>query len=364
MIETAALVLVGIALISDILLVLLWLVNFKSDMSDPEYFPEVDILVAARNEEENIGRCLNSLISLDYPVEKVNIWVGDDGSSDKTWKLIRQFQEKYPNVHGYKINEHIVKGNGKANVLAQLAHYGKAEWMFMTDADIAVPKQWVKAMLGAAQAHDLALVTGTSLVEGVSFLARFQLVEWLYATSMLKVVSDLGVQATTMGNNMAIKREAYEEVGGYENIPFSVTEDLELFKQVKKRYATRNLFASEVLNKSVPQTSVKSLYVQRKRWMKGAFQLPFSMLVILVVQAMYFPAVITLFFLSPVLGIVFWFLKWFTKYSFLTLAARKLTEKLSIFDSFVMDLASVIFSITSLVYYFWPGKISWKGRKY
>lgn len=364
MIELIALVLVGVALLTDILLVIAWLVNFKSDVDELLEFPKVDILIAARDEEGTIGRCFDSLIALDYPKEKINIWVGDDDSSDKTWEVIESYQNKYPHIHGIKIKEKITAGNGKANVLAQLAHLGKAKWMFITDADITVPNQWIKAMLGAAISNELVLVTGTSLVEGNAFLARFQRVEWLYATSMLKVVSDMGVQATTMGNNMAIRRDAYEEVGGYENIPFSVTEDLELFKQVKKRHATRNLFSVEVLNKSVPQTRLMSLYIQRKRWMRGAFQLPFSMLFILVVQAVFFPAVIGLIIINPIWGIALWMAKWFTKYVFMSLSARKLKEKLSIFDSFVMDWVSIIFSMTSLVYYFWPGKIKWKGRTY
>lgn len=364
MIVIIALLFVGVALLSDILLILFWLFNFKSDKSELNYLPTIDILVAARDEEDTIARCIESLIALDYPKEKVHIWIGDDDSRDNTWDIISRFQAKYSNVKGVKISDHVIEGNGKANVLAQLAHFGKGEWMFVTDADIAVPKEWAIALVSVAISKDLALVTGTSLVEGESFLARFQRVEWLYATSMLKVVSDLGIQATTMGNNMAVRREVYEELGGYENIPFSVTEDLELFKQVKKKYATQNLFNAEVLNKSVPQTSFISLLIQRKRWMRGAFQLPLSMLMILVVQAVVFPAVIALIVLNPLLGSALWVVKWLAKYIFLHLAAKKLGEKLSIFDSFVMDWVSIIFSISSLIYYFWPGKISWKGRKY
>ncbi|MCB0497494.1 MAG: glycosyltransferase [Cyclobacteriaceae bacterium] len=364
MIEILCLVLVGIALLSDVLLLIFWLTNFKEDTDELNELPEIDILVAARNEEANIGRCLDSLIALDYPKNKTNIWVGDDDSTDRTWSIIERYQKEYAQVHGVQIKERVTKGNGKANVLAQLARLGAAEWLFVTDADIAVPKQWAKSMLGAAIANNLALVTGTSLVEGPNFISRFQCIEWLYATSMLKVVSDLGIQATTMGNNMAIRRVVYDEVGGYENIPFSVTEDLELFRQVKKRHETRNLFSANVLNMSSAQTSFSELIVQRKRWMRGAFQLPFPMLLILIVQAVFFPAAIALLIVNPVVGGIAWLTKWLTKYGFQRSAARKLRIKLSVVDSFIMDWVSVIFSMASLMYYLWPGKIKWKGRTY
>ena len=364
MIELLAIIGVVVALITELLLAFIWLLKFKNHENELHEYPFVDILVAARNEEANIAACIDSLVAIDYPKEKLKIWVGDDASTDNTWSIIKEYTLTYPFINGVQISEQTIKGNGKANVLAQLAQMSHGEWLFSTDADIKVPKQWIKAMLGAASTQEVGLITGTSLVEGTTWLAQFQRFEWLYATSMLKVVSDLGVPASTMGNNMAIKRSVYEEVGGYETIPFSVTEDLELFKQVKNKYATLHLFSKNVLNKSAAQQSLIELLKQRKRWMRGAFELPILLLSLLVIQASFFPFSIILIVLNPMLGIVLWVVKWFAKYIFLYQTARKLKEKLSIFNSFVLELFSVLFSLASLLYYFWPSKIHWKGRTY
>ncbi len=364
MIEWIAISVIGIAIFAELLLIVLWLANYKAHKSVLKETPTVVILVAARDEEANLAQCLDSLIELDYPREKLKIWVGDDASIDSTWEIISRYSEEHSYIHGMQITKSITKGNGKANVLAQLANSSKSEWIFITDADIQVPKQWLKSMLAATITENAALVTGTSLVNGYGWLAKHQRLDWLYATAMLKVISDAGTPVTTMGNNMAIKRSVYNEVGGFEDLPFSVTEDLELFKLVKQNYSTINLFSAEVLNKSAPQQSVLELLLQRKRWMRGAFELPFQLLGILLIQAFYMPAIVLLVILNPVVGVSLWLIKWLLKFVFSSISANKLKEKVSLFDSFVTELFTMFFSLVSVVYYLWPGKVHWKGRAY
>jgi len=364
MIEYISIAIIGTAISAELLLIVFMLANFKSHDKTIKGFPAITVLVAARDEEDNIEACLQSLLALDYPVKKLQIWAGDDSSSDGTWQIIEEYAKKNSIINGLQITKNITKGNGKANVLAQLAYSSKSEWIFITDADIQVPKHWVKCMLAAAITENAALVTGTSLVSGHGWLAKHQRLDWLYATAMLKVISDAGTPVTTMGNNMAIKRSVYEEVGGFENLPFSVTEDLELFKQVVKNHSTLNLFSPEVLNTSAPQNSVMELLLQRKRWMRGAFELPFQLLGILLIQAFYMPAIVLLVILSPALGLSLWFIKWLLKFVFSSISGNKLKEKVSLFDSFVTELFTMAFSLASVVYYLWPGKVYWKGRQY
>ncbi len=364
MMEWVAILVVSVAVLTDLLLIIFWSLNYKDYPREASKTATVAILVAARDEEANIGACLDSLLAMDYPRDKLKIWVGNDASTDATWQIISEYASKYPHILGVQITQSITLGNGKANVLAQLAQQSASDWVFITDADIQVPTQWVSAMLGAVENTEVALVTGTSLVSGTGYLAQIQRLDWLYATAMLKVISDIGTPVTTMGNNMGIKRSVYEEIGGFENLPFSVTEDLELFKQVKKNHQTVNIFSAAVLNKSTPQQSILELLIQRKRWMRGGFELPIQLLGILLVQAFYMPAVLLLMLINPFLGIGFWLAKWLIKFVFSSISAKKLKEKVSLFDSFVAELFIMVFSLASVLYYLWPGKVYWKGRKY
>lgn len=83
---------------------------------------------------------------------------------------------------------------------------------------------------------------------------------------------------TAVGNNMLVRRAAYESIGGYETLAFSVSEDLQLFGQVVAQgWQFRNLVAPGALGVSGPQPTWRCLLRQRQRWMKGAGRLPWQL---------------------------------------------------------------------------------------
>ena len=352
-----------VLLIVDILLILGWKFNFKENTHTVTSWLMVTIMVAARNEEENIEDCLKSLVGLDYPLDKLEILVGDDGSTDLTAEKVRDFTIKYEHIKLFPIEKQITSGNGKANVLAQLAKKAEGDVFLVTDADILVPAQWVKAMLSGLNNH-IGLVTGTSVVAGKGWLALMQRIDWLQATGMLKVVSDLNIPVTTMGNNMLVTREAYEAVGGYENLPFSVTEDLELFNHIKKKFKTVNLFNADVNNRSKPQKTLTELFKQRKRWMWGAFELPILMIILLILQSSFIVLLILLLFINPLIALLVLLLKFTLRYIFLAMVARKIQEKVDLISSFVFEIFNMGFSFFSVLFYLFSGPIVWKERKY
>ncbi len=360
---TLLLIISVLVLLVDLSLIILWLVNYKDSTDGITNTPFISILIAARNEEENLADCLESILAVDYPSSKFEVLIGNDNSDDQTGEIADAYAVRYPQVKSFTIYKQKIRGNGKANVLSQLAQQARGSHYFVTDADISVPEHWLKSML-LGMKEDVALVTGTSVVVGSGLLAYMQQIDWLFATGMLKAISDLGVPVTTMGNNMLVRRDVYEEIGGYETMPFSVTEDLELFNHIKSRYKTVNLFNPGVLNKSKPIKSILELLVQRKRWMRGAFGLPFIMVTLLAMQTTFFLILIALFFLSPILAINVLSAKFLLRFVFVSLVVRKLNDKVNIFGSIIFEFYSSIFSIVSLVYYFFSGPIEWKGRKY
>ena len=357
------LIFVVLLIVVDMLLILLWKFNFNSEIRTIENLPMVSVMVAARNEESNIVDCLESLIRLDYPADKLEILIGDDASEDRTAEIVRAFATQHRQIKLFTIDKQITKGNGKANVLAHLSHEARGDCFLVTDADIIVPEAWVTSML-AGLGKDADLVTGTSVVTGNDRLSIIQRVDWLHATGMLKVVSDLRIPVTTMGNNMLITRKAYESVGGYEAMPFSVTEDLELFNHVKKKFKTVNLFNPGVLNRSKPQKNVKELLQQRKRWMRGAFELPPIMILVLFMQSLFILFFVALLFLNPVVALAALVIKFLLRYIFVWIVAAKLEEKVDLISSFVFEIFNIGFSFISVFYYFLSGPIVWKQRKY
>ncbi len=246
---------------------------------------KVSILIAARNEEDNILNCLHSLIHLTYPIDALEILVGNDHSEDSTYKLISHFIQDKPQFHLLNITCNLGQTKGKANVLAQLAQQATGDYLFMTDADIQVPPDWIQTMLAACE-PDIGIVTGITIVEGNTLFHRLQAIDWIFALGLVKLAADWQIPVTAMGNNMMVTRTAYQATGGYQYLPFSVTEDYALFRAViSKGFGFKHLLQAEVLAHTKPVYSWQQLMQQRKRWTLGAMQLPFHFVVIFMMQA-------------------------------------------------------------------------------
>ncbi|QKG55918.1 glycosyltransferase [Hymenobacter sp. BRD128] len=237
--------------------------------------PRVSILVAARNEEAALPRCLASLCALDYPADLLEILIGDDASTDRTRAVAEAALASFAGPHKVlTIRNNLGRARGKANVLAHLARAAQADYLLITDADIAVPPTWVVAMLRHA-APGVGTVTGLTVVAGAGWLARLQRLDWLLSLALIQVGTEAGQPMTAMGNNMLITRAAYQATGGYEALPFSVTEDFALFEAVNARgFGFRQLFEPAVRATSLPAASWRALVQQRLRWLRGVAALP------------------------------------------------------------------------------------------
>lgn len=348
----------------DVVLLVKWAFQNKTITQKLAIRPKVSILVAARNEGANIGQCIESLIALNYPVSLVEILIGDDGSEDDTFAKASSFLSEHPNLKVYRITKNIPGQLGKANVLAQLASNAQGEFLFFTDADIRVPPDWVEGMLEGFSPK-VGLVSGVTAISGNSLWERCQRIDWLFALGMVKVVNDFGYSVTAVGNNMAVSRKAYDAVGGYAAIPFSVTEDFELLKQIKQKgFKGNQLFQQNTLAWSAPEPHLHRLLHQRKRWMRGALELPWPILFILGAQALFFPSLIGSFFILPSVGTLAIIAKLLFQSIFVRYAMAKVGLKESLAMLLFYELYSLVFSLLLSMFYFLPIKMNWKGRKY
>ena len=347
--------------------VLLWLLvyNRKSYTTALSYQPRISILIAARNEEFTILRCLKAIERLDYPKDKIEVLIGDDDSTDGTRAVVEAFIRDKPNYTCITITDTLGLARGKANVLAQLVKLATTDYYFYTDADIVVPPQWVQGMLSEMDA-DVGVVTGITTIQGKTMFAKLQAMDWLYALGLMQVVSDLKLPVTAMGNNMLLRREAYEAVGGYERIKFSITEDIAIFNQILKRgWSFRNLYDRNVLALSTPADSFKQFLHQRKRWMRGSMHLPLYMTIIFILHSAYYPVLLPFFAYTSVavmLGIFTFKLVLQSIYVYICL--RRLGRSAPWWMYILFEAYLVITSVVLLLYFFLPLKTSWKGRKY
>jgi len=327
--------------------------------------PLISVLIAARNEEKNIRACLNALLNQNYPKDKIEILIGDDQSDDKTALYIKEFVQKHDIFNYFLIPESTTQAKGKANVLASLAKKASGVFFLITDADIQVNPSWCINMTSLAIKNKIDILTGVTHINKKTFFDALQNIDWIYSLGLMKSVSDLGIPLTSMGNNMLITKEFYFKTGGYEKIPFSVTEDLALFQAVIKIGGTfYNDFTERTLVKSKAVPNFKSLLEQRKRWMKGCFDTPWFMIILLVLQAFFYPLFLFFLFLNPISTIVFGTVKYLTQLFFINFFLKKINHKVKVKELLLYEVYSAILSSILLLYFFLPTGVVWKGRKY
>lgn len=333
-------------------------------MPNTDHIIQISVLVAARNEEKNIERCLKSLNELEFSKEQIEIIIGDDDSDDHTAEIIKRYIADKPNFIYKKITETLPGLKGKANVLEQLSHTAKGQYFFFCDADIAVQPTWVTSMLLHFK-KKTGVVVGVTRMKKSHLLADFISMEWLYVLSTIRLAAINKIPITGMGNNMAVTREAYFAIGGYESIGFSVVEDYTLFMAiVRKGYDFDVAFNPKILNFSEPVNSWSELLRQRKRWIHGVMQSFWATRLTVVVSACLVPAFLILMFWNPDLS------QKLLLIHYLMITGAALTT-ISILRQKDLFLIAVLFwfymvsiSVLMLVIYLLPGKTVWKGREY
>ena len=345
--------------------------------------PRVSVLVAARNEEANIASCLAALAALNYPAGRLEVLIGNDGSTDRTAGVVGDFIADKPHFKLIEIVDSPIsyaislrygvtnsttkpneKLNGKANVLAQLADVAQGDFLFITDADVGVPPTWLIGML-AGFGPETGVVTGTTLVSGAGIWARLQAIDWLLAFGLIHLGTYLKLPLTGSGNNMALRREAYYAVGGFRGIPFSVVEDYTLFQAIVARgYEHAHCLNPDVLAETQPAPTLATYLQQRKRWMTGAFSLPLPLLVGVLLQYLLVPILLVFSLLLPKTALLIYLVKWLVQSVIFAWTLYRTRQQHRWLDALLYEPYQLMFGTLSMIYYLLPIPIRWKGRTY
>ncbi len=283
--------------------------NKPAQLIDPKDIPFVSVVVAARDEEENIARCLKSLIQSDFPNDKYEIIIVDDRSTDRTAEIVKSFQNKSSNIKLKTVTEssRIKNLQGKPGALQTGINTSKGEIILMTDADCAVNPKWIRTMASIYSDSKLGFAAGFTAMKTKGFFGIIQATEWLYLHTMAIAGIAFNAPLSCYGNNVSVRKKDFDNIGGYYSISFSVTEDLALmhsiFKSGKKiRYLSRPNSSVETL----PCATIKDYLNQHHRWTIGALDLGWiAVLFVLSSLSVWFGIVYSLITLQPIWLIAF-----------------------------------------------------------
>ncbi len=327
-------------------------------------FPPVTIIVAARNEEKNIGTCLESLNLLKYSEGKLEIIIVDDYSEDNTGKIIDEFIKDKPRFR--KIYPDEKSGLlGKVNSVASAVKQAKGEIILLTDADCTVPSTWAETVVSYYQ-NNVGMVNGFTVLNNDNIFSGIQSVDLVFLLSTAAGTINLNYPISCIGNNMSFRKEAYMETGGYEKLPFSVTEDFMLMKGVAELKRYKIIYPLDrkavVVSKVCPD--LNELIKQKKRWGRGGFDAPFGGMIIMGT------AFLTnlMILLSPLFFSTVWLylavFKIMADYFFLHPVHNELGTRLRVKYFVYFQIYFILYTVILPLILLFSRKISWKGRNY
>ena len=226
---------------------------------------DVSIVIAARNEEQNIEACLLSIIVNEYKKDNFEIIVVDDHSTDNTKECIISLNA--PNVRVLSLPELL---QGKKAALSYGIAAANHPIIITTDADCIVSRHWIHSHAKAYQNDIVQMCTSVVLPEeSPSILNAFQFLDMVatMATTKAGILSQQYYLAN--GANLSFRKEAFMKTSGYVgNEKIASGDDIFLINKIVKAYPGSIRFISDQAAIAItkPEKSWDSLWYQRIRW--------------------------------------------------------------------------------------------------
>ncbi|MGB3299571.1 MAG: glycosyltransferase family 2 protein [Phormidesmis sp.] len=232
-------------------------------------WPYVSFLVAAKNEAQVIGHLVESLLHIDYPATRYDLWMIDDYSTDQTPQILDALAQQYQQLN--VIHRGPEATGGKSGALNLALPQTKGDLLAVFDADAQVPSDLLRHVVPMFDAPDTGAVQVRKAIANAStnFWTRGQKAEMALDSYMQERRIAIGGIGELRGNGQFVRRSAIAQCGGWNEE--TITDDLDLTLQLHlHQWNIGLLFAPCVQEEGV--TTANALWHQRNRWAEGGFQ--------------------------------------------------------------------------------------------
>ena len=237
-------------------------------VKDETYKPFVSVMIPAHNEESVISSTIARVFEMDYP--NFEVIVIDDRSEDNTASVIKDLENNY-NGRLKTLIRSKDAFPGKSAVLNDALNLAKGEAILVFDADAQMDKDFLTNLVYELQPKDVGAVQARKVVKNkdVNLLTKCQNNEMTIDTSC-QVTRDAVKGAVELrGNGELIKREALEDIGGWNN--YTITDDLDMSTRLHiKGWDVRFCKDTVVYEEGIMY--LMPLYRQRRRWLEGTIR--------------------------------------------------------------------------------------------
>ncbi len=226
-----------------------------------EHYPSVTIIVPGFNEGETVTATVKSLLSLDYPKEKLYLMLVDDGSTDNTFEVMNRFKN-HPQIQIFR-----KENGGKHSALNFALEKIDTDLVGCLDADSFVSTNALKLMVPLfLDKATMAVTPSIKVQEETNILQKIQKIEYNWGIFFRRMLSSMGAMYVTPGPFSIFRTKVFRDLGGYRHAHH--TEDMEMaLRMQKNHYKIVNSVNAHVY--TITPKKFKNLFKQRTRWTYG-----------------------------------------------------------------------------------------------
>jgi cellulose synthase/poly-beta-1,6-N-acetylglucosamine synthase-like glycosyltransferase len=241
--------------------------NIKTFNISSEPITFVSVVVACRNEQENLPYLLDNIARQDYPGELFELIIVNDNSSDSTIDIAEGFKGT---LNILTINN---DGKGKKQALRTGIKASSGYLIITTDADCRMDRSWIKTIAAFFEQHRPDMIIGpVQLESGPGFLRRFQELEFLSLQGITAGSAISGDPTMCNGANLSFTRVAYQDNSENLHDIIASGDDIFFLHSLKKNNKSKILWleSSAAIVTTAASRTVREYMDQRRRWISKA----------------------------------------------------------------------------------------------
>ncbi len=243
----------------------------KNYESHPKKTPSISIVIPAHNEESTIINSVISVVCNNYPKNKVQIVVVDDGSTDRTVELLKKYAEQNPKINLLILSQ---KNAGKAHALNNaMSNHATGELVMCLDADSTLdPNALREAAYYFSDDQVMAMAANVKIRPDSTLLNLIQQYEYIICYQMKRALTVFNIEYIVGGIGSVFRRTALEKVGFYDTD--TITEDIDLTMKILQNGGKnwKVIYGASVVAYTEGVLSLSGLIKQRYRWKFGRSQ--------------------------------------------------------------------------------------------
>jgi len=240
---------------------------------------KITVIIAARNEELNIGHCVRSILSQNYPEELLEVIVVDDHSQDGTMRVAESLAQD-PTPKGTGVRALLLPSNskGKKDAIAFGIQHSAGDLIITTDADCVADTKWLSTLVSYYEQFQPKMLAGpVAYTNEISWLEKWQSLDLCGMIAITAGAITNRFPNMCNGANLAYEKKVFEEVGGFDGINKQPSgDDVMLMQKIAREYpqGVHFLKSKEAIVFTQTEQTLRGLFQQRIRWLSKGTAFP------------------------------------------------------------------------------------------